>query len=154
MFIRRKGDKFVVPLLALAAIAFVSYRPRFHLRPDMPSEFLDTSSASTAAKQVAEAKIAKAYWNCVVTDIQWKYGYGFSLPHDPPPEFTVATQDLNTPAEMSATRNRYWHKLQSVWYVPSVWERHYEWDFGWMRNPITAIRQAVHDYTRRMLDVL
>jgi hypothetical protein len=154
MFIRRKLDKFIIPALALAAIAYVSYRPRFHLRPDMPSEFLDTSSASTPAKQVVEAKIARAYWNCVVTDIQWKYGHGFSLPPDPPAEFTVATQDLGTPAEISASRARYWHKLQGVWYLPTIWEKHYEWDFGWMRNPIRSVREAFHDYLQKLLDVL
>ena len=67
MFIRQKLDWLVVPLLLAGIFAYASYRPRSRLTPDMPQEFIDFG---TTQKRIPEQKIAQAYWNCAVGDIQ------------------------------------------------------------------------------------
>ena len=128
MFIRQKLDWLVVPLLLAGIFAYASYRPRSRLTPDMPQEFIDFG---TIQKRIAEQKIAQAYWNCAVRDIQWKYGYGHPLPADPPAEFAIAWVDLGETAS-AANRIRYWNNLRHLWYVPSVWRQQYVWDFTWI----------------------
>ncbi len=130
MFIRRKLDWLVVVVLVAAAFSYMSYRPRFRLQTGMPPEFMDESSPDPSRKQGSEEKVAKAYWNCLVKDIQWKYSYGHSLPQDPPPEFTFGPQS-GLDGENPATRIRYWHKAQQIWYLPSAWTKDYVWDFRW-----------------------
>jgi hypothetical protein len=135
MFIRRRLDKLILPLMAIAAFCAVSYRPRFHLNPSMPREFADAASATTPQKRVSEERIAKAYWQCAVYDVQWKRGFGTPLPNDPPAEFALAPQ---VPGADTATRTRYWRRLQQAWYSPGVWKKDYQWDtswtFDWVRN--------------------
>lgn len=141
MFIRRGYDKIVIPVLAAGIFVYASIRPTFHLRAEMPREFIDAGSSLPAQKRASEEKIARAYWVCVVTEIQWKYVYGYHLPQDPPPEFTV-----NGAAGDPATRARYWRKVQEVWYLPSTWTKGYEWDFAWLTNWITSASEWLHQH--------
>jgi hypothetical protein len=140
MFIKRGYDKALVPLLAAGIVVYASIRPTFRMRADMPREFIDASSSLSAQKRASEEKIARAYWTCVVTEIQWKYVYGYHLPQDPPPEFTA-----NAAAD-PATRERYWRKLQEVWYLPSTWTKGYEWDFSWLTNGVRSASQWLYQY--------
>jgi len=144
MFIKRGYDKVLIPVLAAGIFVYASIRPTFRMRPDMPREFIDASSSLPAQKRASEEKIARAYWTCVVTEIQWKYVYGYHLPQEPPPEFAVATQGLDTAATDPATRERYWHKLQEVWYLPSTWTKGYEWDFNWLTGWLRSASQWLH----------
>jgi hypothetical protein len=137
MFIRRGYDKVLIPVLAAGIVVYASIRPTFRMRAVMPREFIDASNSLPAQKRAAEEKIARAYWSCVVTEVQWKYVYGYHLPQDPPPEFTVASAD-------PATRARYWRKLQEVWYVPTTWTRGYEWDFNWLTDWFSSASRWLH----------
>ena len=83
LFKRQKVDWLFVPLLAIGLFTYASYQPRFRLRPDMPAEFLDAPVGSPQ-RQTAEQKIAEAYWKSLIRDVQPKYGYGYTLPTDPP----------------------------------------------------------------------
>ncbi len=130
MFIRRRLDRLVIPLIALLTIAYFSYHPQFQLTAQMPREFLDASVPSSAARRATEEKIARAYWACAVNNIQWQYGYGYHLPPDPPPAFTVTNQEAGADPD-AAARTRYWHKLQQVWSLPGAWKKTYVWDFTW-----------------------
>ena len=135
MFIRRRLDKVILPLIAIGAFCAVSYRPRFRLNPDMPKEFVDASDVSTPQKRLAQERIAKGYWQCAVYAVQWKRGFGTSLPNEPPAEFALGTQ---VPGSDAQTRTRYWRRLQQVWYSPAVWKKDYQWElswtFDWVRN--------------------
>ncbi len=135
MFLRRKLDKLVIPVLAAGIFVYASYRPRFRLRAEMPPEYMELSSQH--GSKVAQENLARAYWKCAVTEIQWKYGYGHRLPADPPTDFTPALGGNRSTAD-SATRDRYWHRLQQAWYVPSNRTKAYEWDFSWLTGWITA----------------
>ena len=135
MFIRRGYDKILVPVLAVGLFLYVSIRSEFRLRTEMPQQFVDQFSAGSARKGASEEQIARAYWTCATTQIQWKYSYGYHLPQDPPAEFAVTGQGLGTD---DASRARYWRKLQEVWYLPSAWSKQYEWDFTWLNNPLKS----------------
>jgi hypothetical protein len=145
MFIRRKVDWLVVVVLVAGAFLYISYRPRFRLQTGMPPEFMDESFSDPPQKRGLEEKVARAYWGCLVNDIQWKYGYGHSLPQDPPSEFTFATQGVGDP-ENAATRVRYWRKAQQVWYLPSAWSKDYVWDFHWTIDWIQTCRDWLDNH--------
>ncbi len=136
MFIRRRLDKFILPLLAAGVFIYLSYQPIFRLSTKMPAEFADATGS--AQQRAAEAKIAGAYWDSLVRSVQWKYGYGYYLPQEPPAEFTVNRPDLGASATDATTRVRYWRKAQQIWYVPGVWQKEYVWDFAWMTSWIQS----------------
>src|SRR5690349_12784350 len=112
MFFRHSYDKLIYPLVLLAGLAAISYRPRYHLRGDMPAEFFPSSPSTTPAKRSLDQKIAWAYWESAQMDIQWKYPHGKTLPADPPPEFRVDARALGPNAADSVTRQLYWRRLQ------------------------------------------
>ena len=141
MFIRRRLDKVVLPLIAIAAFCAVSYRPRFHLNPSMPREFVDVGAAATPQKRVSEERIAKAYWQCAVYEVQWKRGFGSTLPNEPPSGFTLPPQ---VPGSDAVTRTRYWRRLQQVWYSPGVWKKDYQWDMSWTFNWVRNAGEWLH----------
>src|SRR5438270_5589661 len=105
MLVNRKYDKATNLIIAAGLLAYASFQPKFRLRTALPREFIDESSSWPGEKRVSEEKVARAYWNCAVTQIQWKYGYGHRLPQDLPLEFAV-----------------------QVWYLPSIWEKDDGWD--------------------------
>ena len=124
-FKRQKVDWLFVPILAIGLFTYASYQPRFRLRPDMPAEFLDAPVAGSPQMPRTEEMIARAYWKSLVHDIQPKYGYGYSLPSDPPADFTLATSGAHIGQEDASTRIRYWRKAQHVWYLPNAWQKSY-----------------------------
>jgi len=150
LFIRQKFDKVLVFLISAVGFCLLSYRPISRITPEMPKEFLDISSIGNTRQRIAEERLAKAYWDCVVNNIQWEYHYGSSLPHDPPQDFlpvsaSVTTVDL-------ATRTRYWRKLQEVWYLSPTWEKHYEWDTRWTTSWIDQVKSVGSWLYSRMSD--
>lgn len=151
MFFRHSYDKLIYPLLLLAGLAAISYRPVYHLRADMPPDFFPTKTRSTTAeKRALDHKIAWAYWESAQMDIQWKYPHGKMLPTDPPPEFRVDARALGPDAAGDATRQLYWRRLQELWYIPETWQRNYEWDLGWVSDPLTSAGQMLRDLANKM----
>jgi hypothetical protein len=147
LFKRQKVDWLFVPILAIGLFTYASYQPRFQLRPDMPAEFLDAPSVGPPQKPTTEEMIAREYWNSLVRDIQPKYGYGYSLPSDPPADFALSVQGAHMSPEDASTRIRYWRKAQHVWYLPSAWQKTYEWDFHWTSD----LTQNFADWLHRQL---
>jgi hypothetical protein len=144
MFIkRRKSDWALVAFLTLGFFLYASYQPRFRLRAEMPPEFIDAPLTGSFSRPNGEEKIARAYWSCLVDNIQWKYGYGHTLPVDPPLDFTAVEGPGLTP-EGAANRARYWRKVQHVWYLPIAWQKNYEWDFNWTTDWIQTGGEALH----------
>jgi len=130
LFKKQKFDWMMVALLALGLFLYGSYQPRFRLSPAMPADFVDEPLARSPLKPGPDAKIASAYWSCLANNIQWQYGYGHTLPADPPPDFT-AMQASGIAAEDTATRMRYWRRAQHAWSLPTAWQKDYEWNFNW-----------------------
>lgn len=122
MAVNRRFDILAVIGLVLCLVAYASFRTEYRLRETMPTEFFDPS-ALDPSKREAENKIARAYWKCAVTEIQWTYGYAQRLPLDPPPAFVIPKQEGSGPDATS--RSRYWQKLRSIWGVSAIWEEHY-----------------------------
>jgi hypothetical protein len=138
MFIRRRLDRLVIPLIVLLTVTYFSYHPQFQLNPQMPGEFVDGSVTGPAQRRPAEAKIANAYWACAVNNVQWQYGYGHRLPPDPPHEFNVTTKEAGGADPDASTRTRYWHRLQMFWSFPGAWKKTYVWDIAWTTSWIKS----------------
>ena len=152
MLIRWKIEKFVIPLIAAGLIIYMSYQPKFRLRTDMPPAFVDVPATSATQKPAPDKQIAGANWVCAVTKIQWRYSRAY-LPPSPPPEFDVTGDDSGMPNDPAA-RIRYWGKLQEVWYLPDTWTKSYEWDFGWLKDPLASLRVRFSNYIGSLSDLI
>jgi len=151
MFFRHSYDKVLYPLILLIVLAAISYRPKYHLRGDMPPEFFPTTAAAqNSTKRSVDHKIAWAYWESAQMDIQWKYPHGKTLPPEPPAEFRVDARALGPGSTDPATRQLYWRRLQQVWYVPSSWQKQYEWDLSWASDPFTSGGEWLKDQMGRL----
>jgi hypothetical protein len=135
MAVRRRYDIPAIVVVVLAIAVYASLRSEFRLRETMPREFFDASTLSPK-KRAVEESIARVYWKCAVTEIQWKYGYAHRLPDEVPAEFSIVTNHGHSgdPAE----RLFYWQKLRSIWTVASVWEKHYEWNTISLTNSLRS----------------
>jgi hypothetical protein len=136
MFYRHHTDKLLIPFVLVIVLFATSYRAKYHLRSEMPAGFFE--QGEPMRKPSLEQKIAWAYWESAVMNVQWKYPYSHALPPDPPAEFQVDAKALGPAAFDPATRTLYWRHLQRVWYLPESWERNYEWDFSWLGSPIIS----------------
>ncbi len=89
MFFRSHLDKLVYPVIAVVLLLIVSYRPKYHLRANMPAGFFSETNSTPSQRRWLEQRIASAYWESAQMDVQWKYPYSHPLPPDPPPEFKI-----------------------------------------------------------------
>jgi len=151
MFYRSHLDKLVYPIVALVLLVLVSYRPKYHLRPEMPPGFFSAVETTPAPKHVLEQRVAAAYWESAQMDIQWKYPYSHPLPQDPPPEFKIDAPALGPSASDPVTRTLYWHRLQQVWYSPEAWTKEYGWDWDWARDPLADVGQWIRNKAASMV---
>src|SRR5262249_58241900 len=109
MFFRRNTDKLFIPVVVVIILVVMSYRPKYHLKADMPAAFFPAAANTVNAS--LDQKIAWAYWENAQMDIQWKYGHGRPLPSDPPAEFQVSAKALGPGASDPPTRLPYYHPL-------------------------------------------
>ena len=128
MLVNRKFDAFVV-LVIIGLLGYATLQPQYRLREDPPLEFLREAHSMSLQKRAMEDKIARAYWKCAVTEIQWQYGYAHRLPQFAPAEFAIAREEFGAAASDADVRARYWNKLQEVWYMRTVWNKEYGWNF-------------------------
>ena len=149
MFFRHSADKLIYPLIAAILIVFVSYRPRYRLRPEMPRAFFSEASSSEG-QPFLEQRIAGAYWESAQMDIQWQWPHGHTLPVAPPVEFRITAQGLGPAASDQALRQRYWNRLRQVWNSPDVWRLEYEWNWSWASNPVTSAGEWIRDGIARI----
>jgi hypothetical protein len=124
-----------VAVLLILAI-YRSSSPVVRLRMEPPRAFFDESPRSTTKQNAKEEQLARAYWDIAVRDIETKYGFGSTLPADPPDSFQVAEKGPAGAASKvdAAARTRYWEKLREVWPRPDSWERTSDWNLDWIRN--------------------
>ena len=137
MAVRRGKDVFWILAAVLALLAYASLRSEYRLRAQMPMEFFD-GHALSPARRIQEQRVAEAYWNCALTQIQWNYGYAHRLPEEPPSTFVIGDERAGTAAKDPVLRARYWQRLREVWDLSSAWQRHYEW------SPI-SLRESFRD---------
>lgn len=146
----RKYDIAAIVVLVLALLAFASFRSEFRLVSDMPPEFFDAKQLPRD-KRVAEEKIAKAYWDCAVKQVQWKYGYAHRLPDDPPAEFSISAAEAGPAGIDQKVRSYYWQKLRSTWNVSSVWKSQWEWNFVAFRESLRTGSDIWRDLMRSVV---
>ena len=152
MFFRHSADKLIYPLVALFILVLISYRPAYRLRTEMPQAFYPAKEPC-GPKRPVEEKIACAYWDRALMNIQWKYPHEHSLPAEAPPEFRIDAPALGPLASDPATRQLYWHRLQGIWYVPEIWQQQYEWDWGWAHDPLGSGAQWLRETVDRFFTV-
>ena len=131
----RKYDIAVIVGLVLVMISIASFRSEFRLQSDMPAAFFDGKRVAPA-KRAAEEKIARAYWNCALEQVQWRYGYAHRLPEDPPEEFSVSAAQVGVLANDATVRRYYWQKLRAAWSDSSAWKVSWEWSFVAFRQSL------------------
>src|SRR6266446_3082935 len=153
MFYRSHLDKLIYPVIAVVLLVLFSYRPKYHLRADMPTAFFSAADAPPNQKHSLEQRIASAYWESAQMDVQWKYPYSHPLPPEPPPEFKVDAPALGSAASDPATRALYWHRLQQVWYSPEAWKKDYEWDWNWASDPLANAGAWLRDRADKLFTV-
>ena len=150
MFSHRHSDKLIYPLLAMVILMIISYRPKYHLRPEMPDAFFSSSpSAVSAQKPIQQKQIASAYWRSALMNVQWRFAYGHPLPSEVPAEFNIDQRSLGTGAADPSVRGFYWRRLQEIWFRPEIWKKQYEWDWSWISDPIASAGQWMQDTWNR-----
>ncbi len=135
----RRIDRIIIVLVPLAFGVYASTRPIKRLRADMPPQFVDISPAAGNKQRAAETELARKYWAAAITAVEWRYSYGSPLPDTPPDDFRI---DGNTAASAelpSASRLRYWRRLQKVWLSPDSWRTTQEWSLRWLTDPVMRI---------------
>jgi hypothetical protein len=125
MSVHRRYDIWAILVMVLSIVAYASFRTEFRLREKMPVQFFDPMQVP-ANKRAAEEKLAKAYWECAVKQIQWKYGYAHRLPLEAPAGFSVKAVQSGGNVEDPRARARYWEKLRTTWTDSSIWEKQFE----------------------------
>jgi hypothetical protein len=150
MAVHRRYDIMAIIALVILIALYASIRSEFRLRSTMPVEFFDASRVP-AEKRAAEEKVAKAYWKCAVTQIQWQFGYAHRLPDEPPAEFSVTAAEAGSAAQDSAVRVRYWQKLRGVWGVSAVWHQQYEWSTYSLTESLQSAGQWLESHMRRIV---
>lgn len=144
MFFRRHTDKLIYPIILLVLVIFISYRPKYRLRPDMPAAFFPVAAAID--KNGIQNRIAREYWESARRDVQWKYPHGYTLPDEPPPEFRVDGKTFGPVASDPTIRALYWRRLQQLWSYPEAWKQAYEWDWSWTSDPFTSASEWLHNH--------
>ena len=151
MLYNRTLDRLLILIVPAALFVYASTRPHVRLRANMPPQFVDTPASAGPKRREAEERLAREYWSCAVTVIQWKYTYGSPLPDSPPEEFRVNTQLASGSEPVSSSRVRYWHRLQLVWHLPSSWVIWREWSTDWLTGPLKEGRAWIDNYIKNLL---
>jgi hypothetical protein len=99
-----------------------------------------------------EEKIARAYWDCAVKQVQWKYGYASRLPDDPPPEFSISASEIGPVATDEAVRRHYWQQLRANWNISSAWKSQFEWSSVSFRQSLREAMEWWGRVTRDFMD--
>ena len=148
----RRIDRILIVAVPIAIFLYVSIQPATRLQEGMPADFVDVGVSQSDQQKASEREAARAYWDCAVNLIQYKYAYGSPLPVDPPPEFQVNQDAFPTVKPDAATRLRYWRQLQKAWVLPTVWGREYEWNFHWVTDTLSEfagrVSRFLHDLIR------
>jgi hypothetical protein len=133
----------VLLVVLVSCFIYLSNRPRLRLLDNPPAAFAAPLPAWDAQRRDGERRLARAYWDCAVKVIQWKYGYGSELPPYPPDEFQIlaSSAPTSTTSGDSEARTFYWQRLHDVW--PYAWKKVYGWDTTWLTKLVNQVQKAV-----------
>jgi len=151
MLHNHKLDRLLILIVPAALFVYLSTRPHVRLRADMPPQFVDIPASAGPKQREAEERLAREYWNCVLTVIQWKYTYGVRLPDSPPEQFRASTQLPPGSEPISSSRVRYWRRLQRVWLQPSSWVTSRTWSTDWLTKPIARTLNWFENYFKDLI---
>ena len=151
MLHNRKPGLLLLLIVPAALFVYLSTRPHVRLRADMPPQFVDIPASAGPTQREAEERLAREYWSCVLTVIQWKYTYGLQLPDSPPEQFRANTQLAPGSEPISSSRVRYWHRLQRVWLQPSSWVTSQTWSTDWLTMPIAKTLNWFDNYFKDLI---
>ena len=140
----RQIDKFLLLIIPAGLFVYLSTRPLMRLQADPPAQFLRTNRQSGARS--SEERLARGYWDCAITFVQWKYTYGTPLPEDPPDAFRIDAKTYGADANSQPSRLRYWSKLRETWLAPASWRQDREWSTSWLTEPVTKIVNWLDDW--------
>jgi hypothetical protein len=147
---KRTIDRLLVLVVPAGLFIYASTRPLMRLQADMPREFF-LKSHDEPTRRVAAEDVARAYWDCAVTVIQWKYSYGSGLPENPPDDFQPTGANLGLIANDPVLRAMYWQRLRKVWALPGVWKRTQVWSTAWAVDPIKNAVRWIGDYVSNLI---
>ena len=141
---KRVGFLVIIISLFLAVVAYFAIPTRMELVSTPPVEFLQARPEWDAKRREAEARLARAYWDCAIVTLQWKYPYGIPLPENPPAEFQVDVRVFADAMKLAPqSRNRYWQRLGEVWRLRQSWHEVRVWDFDWFTSPLKFWRKVI-----------
>jgi hypothetical protein len=136
MLYNRKIDRLLIVVVPIGLFLYASTRPTMRLRADMPAQFTDASASASSRQRAAEADLARKYWALAISAVQWRYTYGSPLPDTPPDDFRLFGDVPAGSEPLSASRFRYWHRLQLVWLSPDAWKVTHAWSTQWLTDPL------------------
>src|SRR5487761_503588 len=131
MLHRKTADRILIVLIPAVWFVYESTRPLLRLRARAPAQFMGATASSGAGGSTGEEAIAKAYWDCAVTLIQWQYTYGSALPELPPDDFRIYGKGAGGGQADATSRLRYWRGLRRLWMSPETWDSSREWSTQW-----------------------
>jgi hypothetical protein len=141
----RRIDRFLLLMIPAAFFVYQSTRPLMRLQADVPTQFLDAIPGARSNHRAAEERVARAYWNCAVTFVQWRHTYGSPLPQDPTDDFRIDAKTYGADAASEASRLHYWNKLREAWLLPASWRQSREWSTAWVIDPATRAVNRLSD---------
>jgi hypothetical protein len=151
MLHNRMLGRLLILMVPAALFVYLSTRPHVRLRADMPPQFVDIPASAGPKQRETEERLARDYWNCALTVIQWKYTHVLQLPDSPPEQFWASTQLPPGSEPISSSRVRYWHRLQRVWLQPSSWVTSQTWSTDWLTKPIARTLNRFENYFRELI---
>jgi len=141
---KRVGYVVILIAMFVVTVAYFAIPTRMELVSTPPSEFLQARAEWDAKRREAEARLARAYWDCALVTVQWKYPPGVNLPEKPPAEFQVNARVLADALKSAPqSRDRYWQSLRKVWGLRQSWREVRVWDYGWLKKPFEFWREAI-----------
>jgi hypothetical protein len=141
-----KRIAFVLILVAVSGgiVAYFVRPTRMELVSTPPPEFLQPSPEWDARRREIEAQVARAYWECALVTLQWRYSYGVRLPETPPDEFQVESRVPAAAVKLARqSRQFYWDRLRKAWDLPQSWRQVRVWDFEWFDKPLEFWKRAI-----------
>jgi len=143
---RKEGSgwwKWALAIILGTLFVYRSTRPVMRLSADPPPSFYDYNRAWDRQERQQEKRVAQAYWQVAVRQIQTYYSPNRPLPLDPPPQFQIAEAARSLEADMVASRVHYWYRLRDVWNQSETWNVSYGWNTDWVTSMLNALPQYV-----------
>lgn len=131
--------KWALALVLAGLFIYRSTRPVMRLSAEPPPAFYEFSRTSDREGRQRERRLALAYWNVAVRNIQKFYSPGRPLPADPPPQFRISDAASPLETDLMAGRLQYWNRLRKVWLEGDTWDVSYGWNTDWLERALNAL---------------